>query len=428
LESIRISSDYSISIDTGSIIRDKCGNPAFFASKAFAVNPFLSIIGVEDTVCPDKSVRLQVALDSTFYNGQSLQSLQYTWRETGSADTLISKIGAVVFDGPDGALRSTIELNRTVITPTPVNYSLTVKSKSNGCKDMASIPVLFSPIPNVDGFEKRFACFGETISLRPGVTNGLLSSFDYKWTRLTNPSTSNVVVSTDSITSLVNTDSLLTFGLNQKYQLEIAFKQSMGGCKAAQPYPFDLILGKKIETKVGIIPDDSVASILPADFTFSNLTKFTPIKNTPKFNWSFGVDNSNKEAFGYGSQNFRYNEPGKFQIKLTAYDTLYNGSNFAKLCSNSDSVEIFTQNLIPSLIITNSTIKENRYLIIQGMRENSFSMKLYNRWGKLVGEQDPLDHVVGWDPKDVGPGSYYYILTEKRSGKTIVSWLTISKD
>jgi hypothetical protein len=55
-------------------------------------------------------------------------------------------------------------------------------------------------------------------------------------------------------------------------------------------------------------------------------------------------------------------------------------------------------------------------------------MKLYNRWGKLVGEQDPLDYKNGWDPKDLGAGTYYYILTEKRSGKTLVSWLTVNRD
>jgi hypothetical protein len=60
------------------------------------------------------------------------------------------------------------------------------------------------------------------------------------------------------------------------------------------------------------------------------------------------------------------------------------------------------------------------------MRANTFSMKLYNRWGKLVADQDPFS-IEGWDPKDVGPGVYYYILTEKRSGKNLVSWLTISK-
>jgi gliding motility-associated-like protein len=167
---------------------------------------------------------------------------------------------------------------------------------------------------------------------------------------------------------------------------------------------------------------------LPADFIFSNLTKFTPSYSKPLFNWNFGPGTG--ISYGYGNQNYRYTEPGKFQIKLTAQDTLYKNAittDWGRICYKSDSVEIFTQNLIPSLVTSNGDGK-NDFLSIQGMRPNTFSMKLYNRWGKLVGEQDPFDANVGWDPKDVGPGSYYYILTEKRSGKTIVSWLTISKD
>jgi hypothetical protein len=429
LASVQLSSNYSISIDSGMVIRDKCGNPAFFASNAFSVNPFLSIKGIEDTVCPDKFARLAAILDTSYKS--NLQSLIYTWNDNISSDTLLSKPNPnpVAFNGVEGAAKSIIEIGKTVTIPTPITYTLVVKNKLNGCKDTASIPVLFSPIPEVEAFERRYACFGETISIRPGLTNGLLSNFDYKWSRIANPVTLNKVVSSDSILNLLVSDSLAINGSFQKYQLEIAFNQSLGGCKIGKPLPtVDIVIGRKIEPKIGLIPDDSVASILPADFVFSNLTKFTPFKSTPSFIWDFGPSTS--ISSGYGNQNYRYTEPGKFQIKLTAQDSLFKSAistEWGKICYKSDSVEIYTQNLIPSLVTSNGDGK-NDFLSIQGMRPNTFSMKLYNRWGKLVGEQDPFDANIGWDPKDVGPGSYYYILTEKRSGKTIVSWLTISKD
>jgi len=432
LISAELSSNYSVSIDSGVVIRDLCGNPAFFARKAFSVNSFLTINGIEDTVCPDQFARLSALLDTT-YKG-TLQSLIYTWRENSTIDTLVSRPGLVRFDGADGATRSIIELGKTVLAPTSNTYTLVVKNKLNGCMDTASIPVLFSPIPNIEVFDKRLACFGETVNLRPGITNGLLNNFDYMWSRIGKQSAPNKVISNDSILTLGILDSLLVHGSNQDYQVEIAFKKSLGGCKALAPVKVNLVIGRKIEAKIGLIPDDSVASILPADFTFSNLSKFTPNKNTPYFKWDFNIgteaspQKETKESRGYNSEPFRFNEPGKFWIKLTAFDTLFRNANEAgRICTNSDSVQIYTQNLIPSLVTSNGDGK-NDFLSIQGMRPNSFSMKLYNRWGKLVGEQDPFDNVVGWDPKDVGAGSYYYLLTEKRSGKTIVSWLTISKD
>jgi len=418
LQSIKLASDYSVSIDSGVVIRDKCGNPAFFATKSFVVQPFLGITGIADTVCPGTPVRLQAKLD-TAYKG-ALTGIQFTWRDNTTTDTLMDDFSTTL-----SANATLVSIRKETTSPIANSYTLFARNRSNGCRDTATISVLFSPFPDVEIFDKRFGCFGEIVNIRPQINNGVLDNFVYTWTRIGNP---NKIISTDSILSLGVSDSLFVYGLTQKYQLNVAYNKELGGCKALLARNVDLIIGRKIETKIGLIPNDTLASIVPADFTYSNLSKFTPNKNTPYFLWNFGTGGVDLEARGYGSQNFRYNDPGKFWIKLTAFDTLFRNSNDpGRVCKSSDSVQIFVQNLIPSLVTSNGDGK-NDFLSIQGMRPNTFSMKLYNRWGKLVGEQDPLDDVVGWDPKDVGSGNYYYILTEKRSGKTLVSWLTISKD
>jgi len=129
-----------------------------------------------------------------------------------------------------------------------------------------------------------------------------------------------------------------------------------------------------------------------------------------------------------------YNDPGSFVVKLTAYDSLFaTPTSEPKICKNTDQIEIGTQNLIPSLVTSNGDgINDNFY--IKGMRPNSFNMKLYDRWGKKVAEQTPFEvnqaeeSKGGFDVKDIGPGTYYYILTEIRSGKNLVGWISITKE
>jgi gliding motility-associated-like protein len=152
-----------------------------------------------------------------------------------------------------------------------------------------------------------------------------------------------------------------------------------------------------------------------------------PAKSNARFDWNFGqVLTPVRTVTGLEAQSTVYNDPGTYNVRLTAFDTLYATTvQVGKICQNTDSIEINVQNLIPSLVTSNGDgVNDNFY--IEGMRPNTFSMKLYNRWGKLVGEQDPFE-INGWDPKAVAPGTYYYILTERRSGKTLVSWLNITR-
>ena len=407
------------------IIKDSCQNEVTFDTLSFKIKKFLTVQGIRDTVCPDSTVDLKAVLDTTFknYSTNDLFKIKYTWRDLSTLDTLRGQPPSVFFTG-NPVIRSQVEIKKDSSKPTPITYRVYATNSLNGCRDSTDIPVLFSPYPKIEVFDKIFACFGEDVKIRPQIGNGKLNDFEYSWSRIGTP---NKVISTDSILKLGVLDSLLSYGLGQKYQANVKFKKSLGGC-VAKPINADLVIGRKIQTKIGLIPEDPLASIIPADFTFSNLTTFTPTKTTPYFEWNYGPGTEKKTTFGYESTTYRYLSSDKYNVKLSAFDTLFrNSSEVAKVCSVNDSVNIEVQNLIPSLVTANGD-RMNDNLFIQGMRENSFSMKLYNRWGKLVGEQDPLDHVAGWDPKDLGQGTYYYILTEKRSGKTLVSWLTVNRD
>ena len=405
------------------IIRDSCQNEVTFDTLSFRINKFLKVLGIRDTVCPDSAVSLRAVLDSNFVNFDvnQLFKIKYTWRDLTTNDTLRNQFPFSFFTGTP-VPTSQVDIKRDTTIARSITYRVYARNSLNGCVDSSDVPVLFSPYPRVETIENQFACFGEDLRIKPFINNGNLKDMEFSWSRVGTP---NKVISTDSILALGALDSLLAYGLNQKYQARINFKKNLGGCKAA-PLNFDLILGRKITPKIGLIPEDPLASIIPADFTFSNQSVFSPVKTTPFFKWNFGPGEST--SYGYGNAFYTYNLQGKFFVKLTAYDTLFRTSSiFERVCTNSDSVLVEVQNLVPSLVTVNGD-RKNDFLFVQGMRPNTFTMKLYNRWGKLVGEQDPLDAFEGWDPKDLGPGQYYYILTEKRSGKTIVSWLTVNRE
>jgi len=236
-------------------------------------------------------------------------------------------------------------------------------------------------------------------------------------------------LSKDSVFTQTVDSLLISKGLEQNYVLQTRFIDTLGGC-VANPTDLKIRYGRKIMPSINLDSAFRDASITPADFTFGNNSSFYPPKVGARFDWNYG-QGLKSIVFGTQSTTTTYSDPGNpisgYLVTLTAYDTLYSTSvQVGKVCQNTDSIQVFVQNLIPSLVTANGdNINDNFY--VKGMRPNSFSMKLYNRWGKLVAEQNPFE-LNGWDPKDIGAGNYYYILTELRSGKTLVSWLTISKD
>jgi hypothetical protein len=66
--------------------------------------------------------------------------------------------------------------------------------------------------------------------------------------------------------------------------------------------------------------------------------------------------------------------------------------------------------------------KGNNSLWIQGLVDNKgvrrfpgSTLKVYNRWGSLVYENDNYDN--SWNPRDLAEGTYYYVFMLKRKAK-----------
>jgi hypothetical protein len=404
-------------------ILDKCNNPVIYDTINFRIDRFLSVFADTNKACPKVPINLSAILDSTF-NAVPSQVLTYYWRDLTDNQILIES-DSVIFTND---INSKVKLIKDKFYPQNATYRVYVLHKSNECLDSADVPVLFAAKPNVLQFSPLAYCFGESIVLKPEVANAKLNELEYSWTR--KPQSSALGI--DSTLSFEVNDSTIAGGLNQTYVLNVSYLPDLGGCKAiAQEVP--IRFGRKISPKINLDSALRFASILPADFVFGNTSSFTPAKFGAQYLWEFG-NTQTKTVNGTIDVMNTYNDPGSFVVKLTAYDSLFaTPTSEPKICKNTDQIEIGTQNLIPSLVTSNGDgINDNFY--IKGMRPNSFNMKLYDRWGKKVAEQTPFEvnqaeeSKGGFDVKDIGPGTYYYILTEIRSGKNLVGWISITKE
>jgi hypothetical protein len=413
-----IKDSMNLQLALNGVIKDFCGNPVILDSLPFRINPFLSLKGDPLVVCPKKTTTLTAVLDSTF-DGYAVDSLSFRWTNLNNSAQLVEDDSTSFAPNNEGI----VKIKRDLIYPETVKYQVIVRNLINGCIDTAAVPVRFSARPDLEEPSILTYCFGEQFTFKPVFTNAKPSELVYSWYRKPN----NLdTLSKDSVFTQTVDSALVSKGLEQIYVLNTRFTDSLGGC-IANPTELKIRYGRHIMPKIDLDSSLRNASITPADFTFGNTSKFMPTKSNARFDWNFGqVITPVRTVTGLDAQSTVYNDPGTYNVRLTAYDTLYATTvQVGKICQNTDSIEINVQNLIPSLVTSNGDgVNDNFY--IEGMRPNTFSMKLYNRWGKLVGEQDPFE-INGWDPKAVAPGTYYYILTERRSGKTLVSWLNISR-
>lgn len=422
-QALKDSSRFALALN--GIIRDECGNPVILDTIPFIINPFLTAKADPAVVCPKRTTTLTAILDSTFKTYQT-DSLEFRWFNTNTNTLMVEDDENSFAPNNEGILK----IRRDLVQPEEVMYRLIVRNRRNGCSDTTQIKVRYSARPELEEQSTLTYCFGETVAFKPKFTNASPSQLVYNWFR---KNLTADTLSKDSVFTQLVDSALVAKGLLQTYTLNVRFTDSLGGC-VANPYDLNIRYGRRITPQILIDPSQVYASITPADFTFGNGSNFFPPKAGARFDWDFGKDatatGNSQTTNGSQEATTTYLEGKKggagYVVTLTAYDTLYASSTLVgKICSNNDTTTVYVQNLLPSLVTSDGDgLNDNFY--VKGMRPNTFSMKLYNRWGKLVGEQDPFE-VDGWDPKDVGPGIYYYILTEKRSGKTLVSWLTITK-
>ncbi|MFC5272185.1 gliding motility-associated C-terminal domain-containing protein [Adhaeribacter terreus] len=110
-------------------------------------------------------------------------------------------------------------------------------------------------------------------------------------------------------------------------------------------------------------------------------------------------------------------QPGTYTLKVG------NGSCFTS-ASVTVKADFCSENFrIPNIITPNSDDKNDKF-VIQGILPKQGNLKIYNRWGGLIYQNDAYDN--NWPEEKITPGTYYYFLNLPEYGKTTKGWIEVS--
>jgi gliding motility-associated-like protein len=140
--------------------------------------------------------------------------------------------------------------------------------------------------------------------------------------------------------------------------------------------------------------------------------KFIDLGNGKTHLWNFGNGDSSTLSSPVGI----FTQEGNYNVKLKVFNELG--------CHLIDSLMIPINNfLIPNIITPNQDGLNDDFKIANF--GDQWSVKIYNRWGKLVFSDDTYHR--GWSAEDVESGVYFYYITDTFYNKEYKGWLQVSK-
>jgi len=114
--------------------------------------------------------------------------------------------------------------------------------------------------------------------------------------------------------------------------------------------------------------------------------------------------------------------PGNMTTTLTVIDSV----GFGKICQQSAEIIITLKPfIIPNVVTLNNDGLNDSFKILA--LPNTFTLNIYNRWGKLVYESGE-GTFNEWKPEDNNVGMYFYHLINKRDGKKLTGWFEVMKN
>jgi len=423
----RAAVDTTLRIVLQGTIRNRCGKPVALDSVPFRINPFLKITASPDTVCENALITLQAFPDSTFDVTPNENTFVYTWKELDFNMQTLRGIGETPFYEYSVGERQNsnfVSVTPSDLTrPTALNFRVTFLRPYNQCVDSIDVTVLASPKPKPEPVDRFALCFGESLPIRPVLASNL-DEYDFIWTRR---SLSRLdTVSTDSIYTVVNDDSLSFYGPAYRYSLEVKYKDELGGCRADAPVFFNVKAGKRIEPAIAYDTTVNVNGyIVPGFFRLVNNTVVIPASDSIRYIYNF----QHEQLPGYRVlRNNRlpvdttWDLPGNMTTTLTVIDSV----GFGKICQQSAEIIITLKPfIIPNVVTLNNDGLNDSFKILA--LPNTFTLNIYNRWGKLVYESGE-GTFNEWKPEDNNVGMYFYHLINKRDGKKLTGWFEVMKN
>lgn len=406
-------------------VRNRCGKLVKLDSVAFRINPFLLADATPDTLCEATIFRILAKPDSTFNQTPGRNTWRYTWKNLNEGTLLASGVGQssfynYVLGGGNSELTCTpVNLTR----PTELNFRVIFQRPYNQCVDSVDVKVLASPKPKPEAISRIALCFGESEQIRP-ILPSKLDEYDFTWLRQS--ATKTDTVSLDSIYTIQNDDSLAFYGPSYRYSLFVKYKDVLGGCKADAPINFNVKAGNRVEAAFEYDTTVSVNGfIVPGFFRLVNNTLVFPASDSIRYVLDFKHD----KIPGYTVARFTkapfdtiWSIPGNLTTTLTAFDSV----GFGKVCqTRKDFVVELKPFIIPNAVTLNDDGKNDSFKILA--LPNTFTLAIYNRWGKLVYESGE-GSFNEWKPEADQVGIFYYHLVNRRDGKKYTGWFEVMQN
>lgn len=139
--------------------------------------------------------------------------------------------------------------------------------------------------------------------------------------------------------------------------------------------------------------------------------------NSTQFTWNFG-DNTPEVTTRDPEHTFR--NPGKYQVRLIARNL-----SSCKITADTTYLEIEagTPLRAPNIITPNQDGQNDYFKITVGNVKTS--LKIYNRWGRLVYQND--DYKNNWGGEDLATGTYFYVVeSPENCEKFMKGWVEIA--
>jgi gliding motility-associated-like protein len=147
---------------------------------------------------------------------------------------------------------------------------------------------------------------------------------------------------------------------------------------------------------------------VPFNTQFNNLTT-----DATSFLWRFGTGDTSILR----SPAYTYTKAGRYTVILQ-------GQLSSSSCVGRDSLVIEAFDfLIPNVVTPNGDGQNDTFAFEAAL--STFEIKLYNRWGRVVYENDRYDY--SWNGRNEPGGVYYYYLFEKERQLEFKGWVQLIK-
>lgn len=94
-------------------------------------------------------------------------------------------------------------------------------------------------------------------------------------------------------------------------------------------------------------------------------------------------------------------------------------------CTAQVTAEVRSANCLIPNIITPNNDSQNQAFILKGLNAPDWSLRLYNRWGREIYQQQQYDNT--WAATGQPDGVYYYLLTNGKTGQKLKGWLEVRR-